>query len=226
MGRILGFIEQGNLAANMEAAYASQAPTPNPFLNPPHLALSYVVPVYKCPMDGRQYQAAYAKGITVAFTGYLGSSGTDLRSNDGVLYWNSQVRFADITDGTSNTLLVGERPPSFDLVMGWWYCGAGQWDFSFSPLHNSGSLDVVLGSAEINLRSVGIPEMNACPTGPYSYKPGTIREPCDQFHWWSLHPNGSNFLMSDGSVRSIGYAAKDLIPLLATRAGGEVVSLP
>src|SRR5262249_39995683 len=79
MGRILGFIEQGNLAPNMEAAYASQAPTPTPFLNPPHLALSYVVPIYKCPMDGRQYQAAYAKGITVAFTGYLGSSGTDLR---------------------------------------------------------------------------------------------------------------------------------------------------
>jgi prepilin-type N-terminal cleavage/methylation domain-containing protein/prepilin-type processing-associated H-X9-DG protein len=226
MGRILGFIEQGNLYANMEAAYASQGAAPNPFLNPPHLALSFVVPIYKCPMDGRQYQAAYAKGITVAFTGYLGSSGTDLRSNDGVLYWNSKVRFADITDGTSNTLLVGERPPSFDLIMGWWYCGAGQWDFSFSPVHNSGSLDVVLGSAEINLKSVGIPEMNVCPTGPYSYKPGTIREPCDQFHWWSLHPGGSNFLMSDGSVRSIGYAAKDLIPLLATRAGGEVVSLP
>src|SRR4029450_4175238 len=67
MGRILPYVEQGNLHANMEGAYASQGASPNPFQNPPHLALSFVVPVYKCPMDSRQYQAAYAQGVVVAF---------------------------------------------------------------------------------------------------------------------------------------------------------------
>jgi hypothetical protein len=33
---------------------------------------------------------------------------------------------ADITDGLSNTLMVGERPPSSDFQYGWWYAGAGQ----------------------------------------------------------------------------------------------------
>lgn len=226
MARILPYIEQDNLHRNMEDAYASQGTYPDPFQNPPHLSLSFVVPIYRCPMDERQYQAAYAIGYTVAFTGYLGNSGTDLRSNDGVLYWNSKIRMVNIRDGTSNTLLVGERPPSWDLVFGWWYCGAGQWDFSYPLVHNTGSLDVVLGSAEINLRSVGIPQMDACPVGPHVYKRGTIMEPCDQFHWWSLHPAGSNFLMSDGSVRVIPYSASNIIALLATRSGGEHVELP
>ena len=52
--------------------------------------------------------------------------------------------------------MVGERPPSWDLVYGWWYAGAGQWDRSFSPLHNSGSCDVSLGMAELNINRNGI----------------------------------------------------------------------
>ena len=57
--------------------------------------------------------------LSVALTSYLGVSGTDLYRRDGVLYANSRVRLGDITDGTSQTLLVGERPPSADLAYGW-----------------------------------------------------------------------------------------------------------
>jgi hypothetical protein len=46
--------------------------------------------------------------------------------NDGVLYLDSRTSFADIHDGISNTLLIGERPPSADLILGWWYAGWGQ----------------------------------------------------------------------------------------------------
>jgi prepilin-type N-terminal cleavage/methylation domain-containing protein/prepilin-type processing-associated H-X9-DG protein len=227
MARILPWIEQPALYRNMEQAYASQGNSPNPFQNPPHMGLAHVLTILRCPSDFRQYRATYAGGLTVAFTGYLGCNGQNLRTYDGILYWNSKVRMADITDGTSNTFLVGERPPSWDMVFGWWYAGAGQWDYSFGSVRNSGSSDVTLGGAEINIRSNGIPQMNACPVGPYAYTDGTILNPCDQFHFWSLHSAGANFLFGDGSCRLLGYTAgAPLMVGLSTRAGGEAVSPP
>jgi prepilin-type N-terminal cleavage/methylation domain-containing protein/prepilin-type processing-associated H-X9-DG protein len=228
MGRILPWIEQAPLYQNMELAYQSQAPNSyDPFVNPPHQGFSRVLTIFRCPSDQRQYAAATSFGYLVAFTGYLGSSGRDVRKEDGVLYWNSQVRIGDIKDGTSNTLLVGERPPSFDLWFGWWYCGAGQWDFSYPQVHNTGSGDVTLGAAEINLRTTGHPAYDACPVGPYTYKQGTILEPCDQFHYWSLHSGGSNFLFADGSCHFVSYSAgATVFAAMSTRDGGEAVPQP
>jgi prepilin-type processing-associated H-X9-DG protein len=107
-----------------------------------------------------------------------------------------------------------------------WIAGAGQWDFSFRPTRNTGSCDVTLGAAEINLRSLGLPALNACPAGPYGFGPGAILNPCDQFHFWSLHAGGGNFLFADGRVHFLTYGAAPLLPALATRAGGEVAPLP
>src|SRR5439155_20197335 len=43
-------------------------------------------------------------------TNYLFSAGSKapLKDNDGILYQDSKVKFPDITDGTSNTLMIGE----------------------------------------------------------------------------------------------------------------------
>jgi len=225
MIRTLPFIEQDALFRASEAAFTSQAPNYDAFGTQHYDLMKKVIEMYKCPSDDRQYIASYAGGLTVAFTGYLGVNGRNLRTFDGILL-NSKVTIDDVIDGTSNTILVGERPPSFDLIFGWWYAGAGQWDFSFSPLHNSGSTDVTLGGAEINIRTNGIPEYDACPTGPYAYGPGKIFEPCDNFHFWSLHNGGSQFLWGDGSVRFVSYDNAAILPALSTRNGGEAVSAP
>jgi prepilin-type processing-associated H-X9-DG protein len=49
---------------------------------------------------------------------------------------------------------------------------------------------------------------------------------CDALHFWSLHSGGANFAFADGSVRFLRYSADDVMPALATRAGGEVVAIP
>jgi prepilin-type N-terminal cleavage/methylation domain-containing protein/prepilin-type processing-associated H-X9-DG protein len=226
MGRILAYIDQGALAARMEADFDRDN---NGFA---HLdILSQVIPTYRCPSDSRQYQAVAADGErAVALTGYLGVSGTNMRANDGVLYWNSAVRIKDIRDGLSNTLMAGERPPDYNLAFGWWYTGVGQLDLSFGAYrpHYTGSCDVVLGLAELNLKANADSSraLLTCPDGPYAFGPGSIQQPCDAFHYWSLHTGGSNFLLADGSVHFFNYESGAVLTQMATRAGGEAVEVP
>jgi prepilin-type N-terminal cleavage/methylation domain-containing protein/prepilin-type processing-associated H-X9-DG protein len=40
------------------------------------------------------------------------------------------------------------------------------------------------------------------------------------------HPGGASFAFADGSVRFLTYSANDILPALASRAGGEAVGVP
>jgi prepilin-type processing-associated H-X9-DG protein/prepilin-type N-terminal cleavage/methylation domain-containing protein len=211
---LLPNLEQSALFANAQAAYRL---TRNPFLNPPHKGLATVVPIYVCPSDARAAtaQLAQVSGVVAAFTDYLGVSGKNSSTDDGVLFQDSNVRFADITDGLSNTLLAGERPASTDFQYGWWYAGIGQ--------RFTGSGDMILGVQEVNLLPV---KPGTCGPGAYPYGPGRINNQCDMFHFWSLHPGGANFLFVDGSVHFLPYSAQTIMPALASRAGGEAADAP
>ena len=210
MARILPFIEQDAVWREAETAYAI-APF---FEDAPHSALARVIPIYICPSDGRVFYPADFGKFKVGLCSYLGLEGTDQDSHDGVLYLDSQVRMTDITDGTSNTLMVGERPPSAGLNLGWWYAGWGQ--------SKDGSGDNVLGARELYVGGIG----SGCMSGPYHFVPGKFSNQCDAFHFWSPHSGGAEFLFADGSVHFVGYSNDPIMPALATRAGGETVSLP
>jgi prepilin-type N-terminal cleavage/methylation domain-containing protein/prepilin-type processing-associated H-X9-DG protein len=220
--RILPYVDQEALWQQSQQAYQSQK---WPWASPPH-PNGAVVKLFRCPADPGDLGtatvtffnpnplSAHPGQITlqVAFTSYLGNEGLNLNSRDGVFAADAPVNLNDLTDGASNTLLAGERPPSMDLTHGWWYAGPGQ--------RVTGSTDVVLGAAELNVIR---PD---CPVGPYAFGPGAPGNPCDVFHYWSQHPGGANFLLGDGAVRFVSYSSvPTLLPALATRRGGEVVSL-
>ncbi|MBY0455945.1 MAG: DUF1559 domain-containing protein, partial [Gemmataceae bacterium] len=128
----------------------------------------------------------------------------------------SAVKLTDVADGTSNTLLAGERPPTPDLWIGWWYAGVGiDWQ---------GTADTVLGARERATPS-GYPDLPDCGPGSAVFRSRTLDDACGAMHFWSLHPGGAHFLFADGGVRFLTYRAADVLPALATRAGGEAVAL-
>jgi prepilin-type N-terminal cleavage/methylation domain-containing protein/prepilin-type processing-associated H-X9-DG protein len=212
---VLPFLEQTALAQQAEAAFRTN---PNAF-NPEHANLRTVVPAFLCPADSRVFtaQTSLRTNNIVAFTSFLGVAGTDaVTKRDGVLYQNSSTRFADLTDGTSNTLLLGERPPSADFQFGWWYAGIGQ--------QLTGSADLVLGVREPNLQP--IESGSTCGPGRYPFlAAGGFTDQCGMFHFWSPHSGGANFVFADGSGRFLAYSVDPLMPALASRAGGETTSL-
>jgi prepilin-type processing-associated H-X9-DG protein/prepilin-type N-terminal cleavage/methylation domain-containing protein len=125
----------------------------------------------------------------------------------GALPVNTLVRLAEITDGTSHTLLVAEdagRPQLWQAgryVPGPFSYG-GPWASSANPVviaGASGDGATVPGSCAINCTN--------------------DRQP------YSFHPGGANFLFADGSGHFLS-AGTDIRVLarLATRAGGEVVN--
>lgn len=155
-----------------------------------------IIPTMVCPSDvrGGQLSPPESGGERSALTSYLGVSGRNqfkeapANGQDGMLFVNSGVRMAMVVDGTSNTLFVGERPPSSDLYYGWIWAGSGD-----SPYF--GATDVVLGVFE----RAGDPSAT-----PDFFRPGAVQDPgsTHRYHFWSLHPGGANWLLVDGSVAS------------------------
>ena len=186
---------------------------------------SAITKSYVCPMDTRSNLFCNDGGNLNSLTGYMAVNGKDQFREDGgqngVMYVNSSVHMLKIADGTSNTLVVGERPPSNDLYYGWLWAGSGD-----SPYF--GTTDVALGVREVTSGS---------PNGPRDFfRPGQLNDPANihRYHYWSLHPTGGNFAFADGGVRYITYAAGTtpvgngitLLEALASRDGGEVAALP
>jgi prepilin-type N-terminal cleavage/methylation domain-containing protein/prepilin-type processing-associated H-X9-DG protein len=226
MAQVLPYVEQGNLYTKADSwARTGTGSYPwwpwgdfwnNPETSPPNPALGVVLKSWRCPSDLRplvnQDTADWpylAGGTPIAFTDYLGVSGTGNGSNDGILFTQSNVLLTAISDGTSNTALVGERPPSSDLEYGWWFAGAGY--------DGNGIGDVVLGA-----RETGYASALGCPASKVGLQPGVATNSCDQVHFWSFHPSGANFLMADGSAHLVNYGGNAVLPQACTRAGGEV----
>jgi prepilin-type processing-associated H-X9-DG protein len=137
-----------------------------------------------------------------------------------VFFRNGAIRMADITDGSSSTLLVGER--SSNLSNATWVSGtAGQ---------NCTRPGWALKQCVPNTFSLILSHTGPSPADPGRGLPADTRvQPpsapdAGPDGYWARHPGGCNFLLCDGSVRFVKSTISPAVfSGLATRAGAEPV---
>jgi hypothetical protein len=246
-GRILSFLEQGNLYYQIDLNVGWDFQQPINELR---------VPSYSCPSDpgARRVRDPGGGRVRLVPTTYGFNLGTWFvfdpvarRGGDGVFYPNSNLRIADFVDGTSNTLLVAE-------VKAWqpYTRNGGPSTTTIPNTVAEASAMVASGSQYKDTGHTEWPDGRVHHTGftatltPNTFVPYTIGgQTVDaDFNSWqegrngaagratyavitsrSYHSNSVQVGMIDGSVQTIA----DTIDLsmwraLATRAGGEVAS--
>jgi prepilin-type processing-associated H-X9-DG protein/prepilin-type N-terminal cleavage/methylation domain-containing protein len=212
---LLPYLEQDSLYGRAWAAHSAN-PSGN---SPDHDSVaSHPLAIFRCSADARSigrhsWEPAASQYPPWGLTNFVGVSGTDLQGDDGVFHSNLRVSANDITDGTSNTVMIGERP-------------TGQFGYGSSWYSGWGTLRYFEGQLmPVSKRWANSPTSGTiCPTNIGVFQAGKYDNPCDHHHFWSLHSGGANFAFADGSVRFLSYSADAILPALATRAGGEVAS--
>jgi prepilin-type N-terminal cleavage/methylation domain-containing protein/prepilin-type processing-associated H-X9-DG protein len=232
---LLPFIEQRN-------SYDKYDQTKNWF-DPANLPVtSQTIPSYNCPstaadkkrLDGIPESSPWTP--VVATSDYSPTIGVDQRlvasglvdyADNGMLPKNGDPRFADVTDGLSNTLMYAEsagRPfvfrkglkkfgnyPTDRLNAGGWARPAS--DFSLDGSSYDGA--TFPGPCAVNCTNGEL--VGSAFPHPYYGTEGTAEA-------FSFHPAGINVAMGDGSVRFISESISIReFARFVTRASGEVV---
>jgi prepilin-type N-terminal cleavage/methylation domain-containing protein/prepilin-type processing-associated H-X9-DG protein len=211
--QLLPFVEQDNLAKTIDfskdiAHSANAAARVKP------------ISVYLCPSDtpvGPTFTVKTGGGTAicdVAFANYVGVGGTFEVSNfpdtnTGVLVRNKGFRVTDITDGSANTIFVGERTGLKSPQTTWVGAVTGARIPPLNPTYDV-ELPPVLCTTNTGTAADG-----RVPNNPLDHVEDTN----------SRHPGGVNFLYGDGSVRFLRQSIDPATWVaIGTRAGGEVVT--
>jgi prepilin-type N-terminal cleavage/methylation domain-containing protein/prepilin-type processing-associated H-X9-DG protein len=271
---ILPFMEQSNIYNSVNFKFPADSSNNVAYygVDPGSVqmtAFTAKVSSYICPDDQLRIpgQSSHAGDITpiiepYSACSYAASFGTwdvwhwwygcpTMIQGDGAFAWDWAYKVADMQDGTSNTMFVGEESRFVndpDPFMGFWNRGgyfgsraSGAWSGITWP--SASATTAVQPNAPLQTSDVitlGGPNQ----VDGWMWSPsGTATLVMGQYGFRSLHPGGVNFVFGDGSVRfikntiSMGNLASQTytgatVPgatigayrALSTRANGEVVS--
>jgi prepilin-type processing-associated H-X9-DG protein len=126
--------------------------------------------------------------------------GMFFRSDGGGTIPSTKRTFSSVTDGLSNTFMLGEDLPGINTHCGW-------------------------PAANYSTGTCSIPPNNAMRTGQPGYN-----NPGDWPHVYSFrsrHPGGLQFAMGDGSVQYVSQTIDmNIYRAMATRNGSEATTIP
>jgi prepilin-type N-terminal cleavage/methylation domain-containing protein/prepilin-type processing-associated H-X9-DG protein len=206
--QILPFLEQKTVARRFDDRAGVYAPA--------NLTVrAIVISVFLCPSDANGPTA----GNRVAVNSYAACH-NDVEApidanNTGVFYLNSHLRSDDISDGTANTIYLGEKVLA-DAALGW---ASGTRD----TLRNTGT-PINRTAALAGIFPGEVEPDEGAPTNPAS-APNSAANLNFVGGFGSNHPGGANFAFGDGSVRFVKNAINAKVyRWLGNRADGELVS--
>jgi prepilin-type N-terminal cleavage/methylation domain-containing protein/prepilin-type processing-associated H-X9-DG protein len=210
---ILPYIEQGNLGRQINFVL--------PIEDPSNLAArTMILKMYVCPSD-RSTGVFTIQGknnapmVQAATNSYAACHGVgvdldeELDDFNGMFSRNSRVRFTDVTDGTSNTIAIGERGAFFTQT-------------AWAGAVNFGTTRITPGAPTNNPNAI-----EDAPTQTLAHIDiETINDPnADPEDFFTPHTGAAVLLFADGSVHSVNIGiGLSVLQALSTRDGGEVVN--
>lgn len=254
--RILPFVDQANLQNLIDfdeplmlGSGGSQT------LNPVHAQVAgQTLPLFLCPSEPEQpiFQNNNTGNDQFAGTNYVVCTGSGTDTNydtrartDGMFWWGSASRFRDMTDGSSNTLVLSESlmgnkvdgsgPVTEPRRQMSRYGGGGMGPpgqgFTGAPGHNPDIAAAAAGAGNIDGRGRSswiwgrehLTSFNTYMT-PNNDVPDVHRNGFGWFAARSMHVGGVHVGLGDGSIRFVSDSIDlGLWRALGTKNGGEVV---